>query len=219
MAPGAKNAANSKSVNSEQTTVEDVKLREAWEEKTKGLNKLSHDYPMEKLVALESLLAQLPEQQVEDEFAKIAGSAVGYSDLDEYEQTFVQVLVGKKVSAQDRSALVALFSSKAPEFFGGEPVAIYLSYSKIPEPLLVLFDSYERTTNANTKKDLLSILSHAFRNLREKSTGDDEFLIQSKQWYLQNHAKLEVNPYYHPDSSFPDQQELFVDKSKPRRSG
>lgn len=216
MDPGTKNAAeNSKSVNGEQSSVGDLKLREAWEEKTKGLNKLSHDYPVEKLVALESLLAQLPQQQVKGEFDKIARSPGGYSDLDEYEQTFVQVLVSKNVSAQDRSALVALFSSKAPEFYGGAPIVIYLSYHlRIPDPLLVLFDSYERTSNANTKKDLLSILGHAFRNLREKLTGDDEFVVQSKQWYLQNHAKLEVNPYYHPDSHFPDQQELFVDKAK-----
>ena len=109
MDPGTKNAAaNSQSVNSGQSSVGDLKLREAWEEKTKGLNKLSHDYPVEKLVALESLLAQLSQQQVKDEFDKIARSPVGYSDLDEYEQTFVQVLVSKNVSAQDRSALVAL---------------------------------------------------------------------------------------------------------------
>jgi len=201
-------------VNSEQNTGQDLKLREAWEDKIKGLNTLSHDYPMEKLVALESLLAQLPQQHVKDESYKIGGTPVGYSDLGEYEQTFIQVLVSKNVSAQDRSALVALFSSKAPEFIGGEPVAIYLSDSRIPDPLLVLFESYEKTTNANTKKTCLAILGHAFRNLREKLTGDDEFVVQSKQWYLQNHAKLEVNPYYHPDSAFPDQQELFIDKSK-----
>ena len=216
MDPGTKNApANSKSVNSEQNTVRDLKLREAWENKTKGLNKLSHDYPEEKFVALQSLLAQLPQQQVEGEFDKIARSPVGYADLDEYQKTFVQVLIMRKVNEQDRAALVALFSSKAPEFYGGAPIVIYLSYHlNIPDPLLVLFDSYERTTNANTKKDLLSILGHTFRKLREKLAGDDEFVLQSKQWYLQNHAKFELNPYYYPGAHFPDQVELFIDKSK-----
>lgn len=215
MDPGTNNAsANSKSVNSEQSSVGDLKLREAWEDKTKGLNKQSHDYPLERLDALRSLLAQVPEQQIKNEFDRIAQLPSGYWELSDYEQVFVQALIVNNLEVGNRPALVAVFSSKAPEFIATVPVAIHLSNSRIPDPLLVLFDSYERTTNANTKKDLLSILGHAFRNLREKLTGDDEFLIQSKQWYLQNHAKLEVNPYYHPDSSFPDQQDLFVVKSK-----
>ena len=215
MDPGTKNApANSKSVNSEQRSVGGLKIREAWEDKTKGLNKLSHDYPLEKLDALRSLLGQVPEQQIKNEFDRIAQLPGGYWDLSDYEQVFVQALIVNNREAQNRPALVTVFSSKAPEFIATVPFVISLSYSKIPDPLLVLFDSYDRATNANTKKDLLLILGHAFRKLREELTGDDEFLIQSKQWYLQNHAKLEVNPYYHPNSLFPDQQELFVDKSK-----
>ena len=214
MDPRTKNApANSKSVNSEQSSVEDLKLREAWEDKTKGLNKQSHDYPLEKLDALRSLLSQVPEQQVKNEFDRIAQSPVGYWELNEYEQTFVQASIMSQVEAQDRSALVALFSSKAPEFIGAEPIALYLSISSsIQDPLLVLFDSYDKTTNVETKKDLLSMLGHAFRSIREKSTADEEFVSQSKQWYLQNHTKLELNPYYHPDSLFPELRELFVQK-------
>jgi hypothetical protein len=215
MDPGTKDApANSRSLHSEQSSVGNLKLRETWEDKIKGLNKQSHDYPSEKLEALRSLLVQVPEQQIKNEFDRIAQLPSGYWDLSDYEQVFLQALIVNNLEVQNRPALVALFSSKAPEFIATVPLAIYLSYSRIPDPLLVLFESYERTTNANTKKDLLSILGHAFRNLREKLTGDDEFVVQSKQWYLQNHAKLEVNPYYHPDSSFPDQQELFIDKSK-----
>lgn len=202
-------------VNSEQNKVTDLKLREAWEDKTKGLNKLSKDYPLEKLNALRSLLPQVPEQQIKNEFERIAQLPGGYSDLNDYEQVFVQALIANNLEVQNRPALLGVFSSKAPEFIAAEPVALYLSGSKIPDPLLVLFDSYEKTTNANTKKDLLSILDHAFSNLREKSTGDDEFVSQSKAWYLQNHAKYELNPYYHPGSSFPDQKVLFIDKSKP----
>jgi hypothetical protein len=215
--PGTRDmSANSGSIDGGQNKVPDMKLREAWEDKIKGLNKQLKDYPLQKINAFDSLLAQVTEEEVKNEFEKIAQSPVGYSDLDEYQKTFVQVLIMRKVKERDRAALVALFSSKAPEFYGGEPIAIYLSDSGIPDPLLVLFDSYDRTTNADTKRDLLAILGHAFRNLREKLTGD-EFVIQSRTWYLQNHAKLEVNPYYHPDSLFPDQQELFV--KKPNRQG
>ena len=65
MDPGTKDApANTISVNSEQSSAGGLKLREAWEDKTKGLNKQSHDYPLEKLDALRSLLPQAPEQQV-----------------------------------------------------------------------------------------------------------------------------------------------------------
>lgn len=153
MEPGTKNVpANSESVSSEQISVGELKLREAWEEKTKGLNKQLKDYSLHRLNALRSLLAQVPEPQVKNESEKITLSPVRYSDLDEYEQTFVQVLIMNNVEARDRSALVALFSSKAPEFIGGEPIVLYLSDSHIPDPLLVLFDSYDRTTNVHTKK-------------------------------------------------------------------
>lgn len=215
--PGTKDmTTNSNSINNEQSKVGDVKIQEAWEDKTKGLNKQLKDYSVQKLAALQSLLAQVPEQQVKTEFEKIVLSPVGYSDLNEFEQTFVQVSVMSNVSAQDRPALVALLSSKCPAFIGGEPIELYLSHSSIPDPLLVLFDSYDGTTNVHTRKDLLSILDHAFRNIRDKSTGDDEFVSRSKEWYLQNKGKFELNPYYHPDSPFPQNQELFVVKSKPQ---
>jgi len=74
---------------------------------------------------------------------------------------------------------------------------------KIPDPLLVLFDRYERTSNANIKQDQLQSCVMRFRTCEKKATGDDEFVRQSKQWYLQNHAKFELTPYYHPRSSFP----------------
>jgi hypothetical protein len=204
----------SESLSGEQNKSVEINLRTAWEDKIRGLDKQLKDYPLEKLNALRSLLAQVPEQQVKNEFERIAQLTSGYSDLTDYEQVFVQALIVNNLAVPNRPALVAVFSSKAPEFIGAEPVAIYLSNSKIPDPLLILFDSYEKTTNANTKKDLRSILSHAFRTLREKITGDDEFVSQSKQWYLQNYAKFELNPNYHPGSSFPDQQELFIEKSK-----
>lgn len=88
-------AANSKSVNSEQSSAGDLKLREAWEDKTKGLNKLSHDCPLVKLNALRSLLAQVPQQQIKNEFDRIAQLPSGYWDLSDYEQVFVQALIVK----------------------------------------------------------------------------------------------------------------------------
>ena len=73
MDPGTKDApANTISVNSEQSSAGGLKLREAWEDKTKGLNKQSHDYPLEKLDAPRSLLPQVPEQQVKNEFDRIS---------------------------------------------------------------------------------------------------------------------------------------------------
>lgn len=166
------------------------------------------------MVALESLLAQVPDEQVKNEFDKIALSPVGYFDLDEYEQTFIQTLVSRNIAAQDRSALVALLSSRCPASIGAVHIELHLLYSSIQAPLLVLFDSYDRATNVHTKKDLLWILGHAFRSLRERLTGDDEFVSQSREWYLQNHAKLEPNPYYHPDALFAEFRELFVVKSQ-----
>jgi hypothetical protein len=199
----------------EQNKSFEINLQKAWEDKIIGLDRHLKDYPLEKLLALESLLAQVPEEQVKSEFERIARVPVGYSDMNEYEQTFVQALVTSNVAARDRAALVRLFSSKAPEFMCTVPMVLYLSNSGISDPLLILFDSYDTTSNVQTKKDLLSILGHAFRSIRDKSTGDDEFVSQSKEWYLQNHAKLEINPYYHPDTLFPENRELFKSKTKP----
>ena len=107
---------------------------------------------MEKLNALRSLLAQVPQQRIKNEFDRIAQLQSGYWDLSDYEQVFVHALTVNYLEARNRPALVAVFSSKAPEFIATVPVAIDLSYSKTPDPLLVLFNSYEKTTNANTKK-------------------------------------------------------------------
>jgi hypothetical protein len=64
----------------------------------------------------------------------------------------VQALIVHNLEVQNRPALVTVFSSKAPEFIAAEPVVIYLSDSRIPDSPLILFDSYKKTTNANTKE-------------------------------------------------------------------
>jgi hypothetical protein len=69
----------------EQNKSFEINLQKAWEDKIIGLDRHLKDYPLEKLLALESLLAQVPEEQVKSEFERIARVPVGYSDMNEYE--------------------------------------------------------------------------------------------------------------------------------------
>lgn len=187
-----------------------INLRQMWEENIKKLDKQSKDYPIRKLEMLRSLLNQAPEQQVEYELERIKTSPIDYSHLDEYEQTFMQAFAVKHVEASDRVKLVALLSSKCPRYIGAEPIELYLANSAIQDPLLVLFDSYEQAPNKQTKESLLWILRDTFKTLQKQFPNNEEFVAASKKWYLSHKDSVKVNPNYHPDSPFSENQQLLI---------
>ncbi len=189
-------------------------LRQLWEDKIKKLDKQSKDYPVKRLDMLRSLLSEAPEQQLSNELQRITASPIDYSHLDEYEQTFLQAFAVRDVVAQDRVKLVNLLSSKCPRHIGAEPIELYLAHSAIPDPLLVLFDSYDGAATKQAKESLLSVLGDAFKTLRNRFSNNEDFVNASKEWYLSHKDKARINPNYHPNSPFPENQQLLIVESQ-----
>ncbi|MGI9068236.1 MAG: hypothetical protein ACR2HX_17765 [Pyrinomonadaceae bacterium] len=80
----------------------------------------------------------------------------------------------------------------------------------MPDPLLILFDSYAQAEKDSARGEIIEVLASVFKNLRREHSDDREFVDTSKQWYLSNQSKLKVNPYYQPNSDFSESRDFFV---------
>lgn len=196
-----------------ESLLDDPDLRVLWDDEIQKLDKKSKDYPLQKLRILQSLLSRIPPEQARAGLERITSSSVAYSKLSEFEQTYVQVFVLNNTQPENRPQLVELLSAKCPRFVGGEAIELYISNSNLLDAPLVFVDSYNKAANEQARTDLLSVLGDSFRSVRVRFPSDESFLRESKEWYLKNKDKLRVNPYYQPDSPFPDNQQLFLPKS------
>jgi hypothetical protein len=196
--------------NSNQAGASSVKIRQLWEQRIKQLNKESKDYPEKKLAILQAVFRETPAESVNLEREAITRSSLQYSQLSEYEQTALQSFAATDIDARASAKLIALFSAKPPRYIGAEPIELYLANSSLSEPLLLIFDSHDAATDPNAKKSLVLILGDAFKTLRAQYSDDANFLRASKQWYLAHKSQVRINTNYHPDSPFPENQQLLI---------
>lgn len=190
----------------------DATIRELWEARVKELDllKVGKDYPAKRLEILQSLLANAPDQEIRTEFERIRSSPTYVPNMSEYDRTLLQAFVVTAVKNGDRDKLVYLFSSKCPPFIATDPIELYLADSGMTEPLLVLFDSYEKTTIDRSKRSFLEVLKRVFRSVVPEEDSEKEFLTASKDWYLKVGSKLKINRHYHPAALDDDNRELFL---------
>ena len=189
---------------------EDIHLSELWEKERAQLNKTSKDYPAKQTIILESLLESLTPEQRAAEFERIRSSPANFGQMSEFDQNLLQVFVITSVQQKEREKLVYLLSGNCPRFIATDAIELYLAFSGIPDPLLVLFDSYAQSQKESVRSDILEILGDAFGKFRREYPNAREFLEASKQWYLSNGNKLKVNPYYQPDSDFSESRDFFL---------
>lgn len=185
-------------------------LSELWEQERAQLNKTSKDYPAKQLSILRSLTENLSPEQLAAEFERIRWAPTNFGQMSDFDQNLLQVFVIRSVQQRDREKLVYLLSGNCPRFIATDAIELYLALSGIPDPLLVLFDSYAQSQKEPVRSDILEILGDAFRKLRREHPDAREFLEASKQWYLSNGNKLKVNPYYQPDSDFSESRDFFL---------
>jgi hypothetical protein len=188
-------------------------LAERWEQERAHLDKLSKSYPANQLTILESLLDKLPPEQVASEFERIRSTPVGFREMSDFDENLLQVFVIKATQQKDRTHLVYLLSGHCPRYIATDGIEFYLALSGMPDPLLILFDSYSKADKEVTRKELIAALSSVFRDLRREHPDDQQFVNASKEWYVKHGDKLKVNPYYQPDSNFSDSRDFFVNSS------
>jgi hypothetical protein len=188
-----------------------VKLLERWEHERARLDKLSKSYPANQLQLLQSLIEKLPPEQLADEFERIRSTSTSYQQMSGFDRNLLQVFVIRSVQQRDRTRLVYLLSGHCPRFIATDGIEFYLALSGMPNPLLILFDSYAQAEKDTARWEIIEALASVFRNLRRAHADDREFVNTSKQWYLSNQSKLKVNPYYQPNSDFSESRDFFVD--------
>ena len=188
-------------------------LTERWEQERAHLDKLSKSYPANQLAILKSLLDKLPPEQVAREFERIRSMPVGFREMSDFDENLLQVFVIKAAQQKDRTNLVYLLSGHCPRFIATDGIELYLALSGMPDPLLILFDSYSKADKEVARKELIEALSSVFRDLRREHPGDHDFVDASKEWYVKHQNKLRVNPYYQPDSNFSESRDFFVNSS------
>ncbi len=55
------------------------------------------------------------------------------------------------------------YPAKCPRFVATDAIELYLANSGVPDPLLILFDSYEESKNAPAHNEIIEILSNIFQ--------------------------------------------------------
>lgn len=140
-----------------------------------------------------------------------SGIVLCFRDLmSDYDQNLLQLFVIRAVQQRDRKKLVYLLSAQCPRFVATDAIELYIANSGMPDPLLILFDSYEQSKNMPAHNEIIEILSNIFRSMQREHPDDREFVNASKDWYLKHKNNLKVNPLYHPSSDFSGSRDFFV---------
>ena len=208
--PRALNSGND--LNSSQAdTRADIKDR--WEQSCRSLDRkqLGKEYPLKKLELLIKILEQTPAPRLKAERERIRKDPTDYEQMAEYDRYLLQALFVISANAKDRAGLVELLSAKCPRFIANSAIELEVASLQIPQPLLILFDSYSKASDGE-RAQLLGVLRHAFKALSKEYPDDHGFISASKAWYLENESKIVPNPYYHPFVDFTEQRDLFVSK-------
>lgn len=184
-------------------------IRSTWEEREKGLERRTKDYPGNRLKLLLTILEQTPEGEIKAESERVFASTQAYAEMSHYDQTLIQALVWRAANAKDRASLVSMLARKAPRSFATIPLELSLAL-RDPDNILIIFESYQQATDADNKKLLMRALRGSFKDQREQFKNDEEFLQATKEWYLANRSKLKVNTSYYPFETTSSTKDLFV---------
>lgn len=196
---------------------ESIKLSERWEQERARLDKLSKSYPANQLNLLQSLIEKLPPEQLAGEFERVRSTTTSYQQMSDFDQNILQVFVIRSVQQRDRTRLVYLLSGHCPRFIATDSIELYLALSGMPNPLLILFDSYAEAEKDTARGEIIEALASVFRNLRREHADDREFVDRCKQWYLSDQSRLKVNPYYQPNSDFSESRDFLSTLHRERR--
>ena len=188
-----------------------AEIKGRWEQSCKSLdqNQLGSQYPGRKLDVLIKLLEQTPAPQLNAERERIRRDPTDYEQMEEYDRYLLQSLFLISANAKDRAGLIYLLSAKCPRFIANSPIELEVASLEIPQPFLVLCDSYEKATGGE-RAYLLEVLRHGFKALSKKFPDDHSFIDASRAWYVENESQIMPNPYYHPFVDFTEQRDLFV---------
>jgi hypothetical protein len=199
-------------VRKQEATAASARLKEAWTVQAGKLDKMSKDYPAERLKLLSTLLDKLPEEQVQIEMERLLANPNAASEMSEYEQTLLQAFTVRGIEQRNREMLTRLLSIKCPRFVGARAVEFYLALSDLPDPLLILFESYKKAANEDARATLYETLSHLCGIARATYSNDRGYITAVEEWYLKNKDRIEVNTRYHPISLSPEDQILFKER-------
>jgi hypothetical protein len=104
------------------------------------------------------------------------------------------LMVRTFVEKGDRESLVAVLSTRFPEFVGPEnPTEYYLfrsHNSALKDPLLVLGEAYSRCKDADVRRELAAAVRRGFVGFKIPGDDDAEFVANAMQWYKQNKSHL-----------------------------
>ena len=201
-------------VQNQEAQAASARLKEAWTTRADKLNKTSKDYPAERLDLLSTLLDQSAEGQVRWEMEQLLANPTAEPDLSDYEHTLLETFVVRGVKQRDRELLRRVLSVKCPRFVGATPIELFLavSHSDLPDPLLILFESYKKAANADARATLYDAISHLRELSREDFSSDQDYVSAVEAWYLENKDRVKYNPYYHPMALDAEGRILFREK-------
>jgi len=111
--------------------------------------------------------------------------------------------------------LIYLISAKCPRFVGSSPIELYLAKSNLPDPLLILIESYRKSVTEDARETLLESLSRVCSLVRKAFSDDNDYVSAVEDWYLKNKDHIEPNSGYQllPKSDLDAKWILFVERS------
>ena len=194
-------------------SVEAAKIQKAWETRVERFRKtstISKDYIAREFEILGELLRSTPAGVIDSELERLIHSDKAYDQMSAYEEKFIDFHIDKYETEGNWDKMVYILGNKCPRNVGYVSLELGITNGKKPENLSVLFDSYDKATDQQSKQRLLSVLSSVFADLRKQYANDLEFLAASRRWLLANQATLKINTAYSPFAMDSQRRKFFV---------
>ena len=192
-----------------------LKLKEIWTAQASKLNRQSKSLPAEKLDIILTLLDKAPEDQVQKEMEELRGNPTAGMDLPDFEHVLLEAFVVRGVRQKNRQMLIYLISAKCPRVVSTSPIELYIAESNLPDPLLILIESYRKSVIEDTRETLLESLSRVCSLVRKAFSDDNDYVSAVEDWYLKNKDHIKSDPWYMQMPYVPERGHwiLFVERS------
>jgi hypothetical protein len=196
-----------------------MRMEELWRDEC---NKLPDDKnaPGKSITVLASLLRdKLSESERKAELRRLSSSKSQGIKPTDWDEALAQAFVMVLIEDRDRAELVNLLSHSCPDYFGINKLELILvTYGEkfLEDPILVLFDAYSAASSQESKESIVIVLGRAFFRLRQQVKGDEQFVRESKKWYVEHRKSLAVNPDYglNYDGTLGHEPELFIENGE-----
>jgi hypothetical protein len=164
------------------------------EARTKDLDGQSKDDWMKKCAILRNMIESLPA----DSQDLLVRGLSETKHLSFFEGGVLDELIGALLANRDRARLVSLLAGRPVRMrYSTRAIELALALDEDnPDAILVIEESYRKSTSPEVKKSLVEVYAGAFPVIRRQFADDFAFMEAVGEWYRTNKSRLTINYDY-----------------------